>query len=42
MAHNGLVYFEGYQGELISFSAICKFAVPQLSTRPLAGDCILI
>jgi hypothetical protein len=37
MARNGLVHFEGYQGELISLSALRKLSAPQLSAGPLGG-----
>jgi hypothetical protein len=35
MARHGLVYFEGYQRELISFLATCGFSLPQLNAGPL-------
>jgi hypothetical protein len=37
MARNGFVYFEGYQHELVSFTATCGFSLPQLSAHPLGG-----
>jgi hypothetical protein len=37
MAGNGLVNFEGYQGELISLVALRKLSAPQLSAGPLGN-----
>jgi hypothetical protein len=37
MARNGLVYFEGYQGELTSLVALRKLSAPQLSAGPLGS-----
>jgi hypothetical protein len=41
MARNGLVYFESYQRELISFSANRNYSAPQLSADPLGGHKII-
>jgi hypothetical protein len=35
MTRNGLVYFESYQCELISFGVLRKLSAPQLSAGPL-------